>query len=84
MADPHYRYWTVWSDDDGEWVGLCNGFPLLSWLEPDRAAAEAGIRALVAEVVGDLKARDRPLPPADVQWPPRKVPSDREAQTART
>jgi hypothetical protein len=75
MAVPQYRYWTVRSDEDGEWVGLCDGFPLLSWLEPDREAAEAGIRALVAEVIGDLKAQDRPLPLPEVRWPPRQMPS---------
>ena len=83
MADPQYRYRTVWSDEDGEWVGLCDGFPLLSWLEPDREAAEAGIRALVTEVVGDLKAQGRALPPAEVQWPPRQVSSEHRAQAAR-
>ena len=84
MGEAQYRYWTIWSDEDGEWVGLCDGFPLLSWLEPDREAAETGIRALVTEVVGDLKAQGRPLPPPEVQWPPRQAPSDHQAQAART
>lgn len=40
-------------------VGLCDGFPLVSWLEPDREAAEAGIRAVVAETVEHLRARGK-------------------------
>ena len=30
MAEHKYRYWTEWSDEDGERVGLCDGFPLVS------------------------------------------------------
>ena len=25
MAEQEYRYWTEWSEEDGEWVGLCDG-----------------------------------------------------------
>ena len=54
MAEYEYRYWTEWSEEDGEWVGLCDGFPLVSWLEQDREAAEKGIRAVVAEAIEHL------------------------------
>ena len=84
MADPQYRYRTVWSEEDGEWVGLCDGFPLVSWLDPDREAAEAGIRAVVADVVDDLRAQGRPLPPPGVQWPPTQAAARREAPAARS
>ena len=37
-----------------EYVGLCQEFPLLSWLEPEQEAAERGIRRLVEEVYRDM------------------------------
>ena len=58
-----YCFWTEWSEEDQEWVGLCDAFPLMSWLEPDRKAAESGIRSVVAEAVEMLKAEGQPLPP---------------------
>lgn len=58
-----YRFWTEWSEEDQEWVGLCDAFPLMSWLEPDREAAETGIRSVVAEAIEILKAEGEPLPP---------------------
>lgn len=73
MANDRYRFWTEWSEEDGEWVGLCDGFPLVSWLEPDREAAEAGIRTLVAEAIEYLTAEGKPLPEPDVEWPPRSA-----------
>ncbi|WP_419553991.1 antitoxin HicB [Candidatus Poriferisodalis sp.] len=60
-----YRFRTEWSEEDQEWVGLCDAFPLMSWLEPERDAAEAGIRAVVAEAVGLLKAEGSVPPPAE-------------------
>ena len=72
MVEHEYRYWTEWSEEDGEWVGLCDGFPLVSWLEPDREAAEAGIRAVVAETVEHLRAQGKPLPTPGVKWPPQQ------------
>ena len=35
MAEKEYRYWTERSDENGECVGLCDGFHLVSWLEAD-------------------------------------------------
>lgn len=70
MAAHEYRYWTEWSDEDGEWVGLCDGFPLVSWLDPDRRAAEEGIRAVIAEAVEHLRAQGKLLPEPGVEWPP--------------
>ena len=48
----HYTYKVEWSDDDNEWVGLCPEFPSLSWLDPDKARALAGIERLVRNVGG--------------------------------
>ena len=58
-----YRFRTEWSEEDQEWVGLCDAFPLASWLESEREAAEAGIRAVVAEVLGPRSAGTDPQPP---------------------
>lgn len=71
MAIEQYRFWTEWSEEDSEWVGLCDGFPLVSWLEPDRKAAESGIRAVVAEAIEDLLSQGKPLPGPGVTWPPQ-------------
>ena len=73
MVEHEYRYWTEWSDEDGEWVGLCDGFPLISWLEPDREAAESGIRAVVAEAVELLRAEGKPVPAPGTTWPPQAL-----------
>lgn len=79
MGEPRYRFWTEWSGEDSEWVGRCDGFPLLSWLDPERESAAAGIRALVDEVCGYLSAHGKPLPEPGTQWPPKR----REAPMSR-
>lgn len=84
MADHEYRFWTEWSQEDGEWVGLCDGFPLVSWLEPDREKAEAGIRAVVAEIVGNLREEGRPVPGPGVRWPPQTAAHPGQAPVARS
>lgn len=57
-----YTYRIIWSDEDGEYAGLCAEFPSLSWLAPTPDAARSGIRQLVAEVVADLRVADETLP----------------------
>ena len=52
----HYTYRITWSDEDGEYVGLCSEFPSLSWLASTPAAARSGIQYLVSEAVADLRA----------------------------
>jgi hypothetical protein len=47
----HYTYRVEWSDEDNEWVGLCPELPSLSWLDPDKSKALAGITRLVQDVV---------------------------------
>ncbi|WP_419928954.1 antitoxin HicB [Candidatus Poriferisocius sp.] len=81
MVIDQYRFWTEWSEEDGEWVGLCDGFPLVSWVEPDQEAAESGIRAVVAEDIEDLVAEAKPLPKPGVEWPPQTLaPKDPRPQ----
>ena len=57
-----YTYRVTWSEEDGEYVGLCVEFPSLSWLEKSQEKALAGIRKLVAETTADLKRSKEPIP----------------------
>ncbi len=56
MSDK-YAYRVVWSEEDGEHVGLCTEFPSLSWLSKTQEAAFSGIRKMVTEVLEDMKAQ---------------------------
>lgn len=57
MPKPNrYTYRVIWSEDDQEYVGLCTGFPSLSWLDESPEAALRGIRKLVVSVVTDMAA----------------------------
>ena len=53
----HYMYRVEWSPEDQEYVGLCSGFPSLSWLAKSYDEAFSGIRVLVADVVESLVDR---------------------------
>jgi predicted HicB family RNase H-like nuclease len=60
----HYSYRVVFSQEDGEWVGLCTEFPSLSHLAATQVEAMRGIATLVAAVVKDMIASGEPLPEA--------------------
>ncbi|WP_179873589.1 type II toxin-antitoxin system HicB family antitoxin [Microcella indica] len=62
MRDDHYTYRISWSPEDSEFVASVVEFTSLSWLAPDPAGALLGLRALVAEVVEDLRAAGDPVP----------------------
>ena len=62
LKDDRYTYRVTWSEEDGEYVGLCAEFPSLSWLASTPESALEGIRQLVADVVADLGANDEPSP----------------------
>jgi predicted HicB family RNase H-like nuclease len=57
-----YTYRVSWSEDDGEFVGLCAEFPSLSWLAKTPEAALKGIRKVVAQAVADMKTNSEPIP----------------------
>jgi len=59
-----YSYRVTWSDDDGEFVGLCAEFPSLSWLSKSQDAAFKGIRKLVADAVKDMRKQKETIPEA--------------------
>ncbi len=58
----HYTYRVIWSEEDGESVGLCAEFPSLSWLAPTPEQALRGIRKVVADVVKDMEANSEAAP----------------------
>jgi len=53
-AADKYTYRVMWSEDDGEFVGLCAEFPSLSWLGQNHEAALKGIRGVVSECISDM------------------------------
>jgi predicted HicB family RNase H-like nuclease len=61
LENDRYTYRVTWSEEDGEYVGLCAEFPSLSWLASTPEAALEGIRQLVADVVADLRANGEPV-----------------------
>jgi predicted HicB family RNase H-like nuclease len=80
MSD-HYTYRVLWSPEDNEFVGQCAEFPSLSHLAPDQVEALVGIRALVCDVVADMRSNGEPVPEpfADRTYSGRfvaRVPSD--------
>ncbi len=58
----HYMYRVVWSEEDGQWVGLCAEFPSLSWLAATPQEALRGILKTVADVVKDMKDGGEKVP----------------------
>ena len=57
-----YTYRVTWSDEDGEYVGLCAEFPGLSWLADTQESALAGIRDTVSQVIRDMQSTGEPFP----------------------
>lgn len=49
-----YTYRVTWSEEDGEFVGLCVEFPSLSWLDATPEDALRGVRSLVSECAVDM------------------------------
>ena len=57
-----YTYRVTWSEEDGEFVGLCAEFPSLSWLSADPEKALKGVRALVKGCVEDMSENGEKFP----------------------
>ena len=57
-----YTYRITWSEEDGEYVGLCAEFPSLRWLAKTQEAALAGIRDTVKQVVKDMQSSGENIP----------------------
>ena len=56
MSVDHYTYRVTWSQEDGEYLGLCAELPSLSWLAATPEAALSGIRQIAAEAVADMRS----------------------------
>lgn len=48
------KFNVIWSEEDGEWVGLCDKYPSLSHLDKNKNKALEGIKELVKFVEEDL------------------------------
>jgi len=57
-----YTYRVTWSEEDGEFVGLCAEFPSLSWLSVDPEESLRGVRSLVKECVEEMKKNGEAFP----------------------
>ncbi len=57
-----YTYRVTWSDEDGEFVGLCAEFSSLSWLAASPEAALKGIRSVVNDCAKDMIENNEALP----------------------
>jgi hypothetical protein len=55
LKNDRYTYRVTWSEEDGEYVGLCAEFASLSWLASEPEAALIGIRKVVADVEDEEK-----------------------------
>jgi predicted RNase H-like HicB family nuclease len=57
-----YAYRIEWSDEDGEYAGLCAEFPSLSWLASSPVEALKGIQRIVRGVILDMMANKESIP----------------------
>jgi predicted HicB family RNase H-like nuclease len=57
-----YTYRVTWSEEDGEYIGLCAEFPSLSWLADTQEAALAGIRDTVGQAIQDMQSTGEEIP----------------------
>ena len=52
----------MWSEEDGEYIGLCAEFPSLSWLAKTQEKALTGIRNTVQEIIRDMQFTSETIP----------------------
>ena len=62
LKNDRSAYRIMWSEEDGQYVGLCTEFPSLSWLARSPEDALSGIRKVVEEAVSDMR-RNGEVPP---------------------
>ncbi len=62
LESDKYTYRVTWSEEDGEFVGLCAEFSKLSWLAPDPEKALKGIRSVVKDCVEDMSENGEEIP----------------------
>jgi predicted HicB family RNase H-like nuclease len=64
MSADHYTYRVTWSQEDGEYLGLCVELPSLSWLAASPEKALSGIRKVATEAISDMLANGEAVPEA--------------------
>ena len=57
-----FTYRVTWSQEDGEFVGLCAEFPGLSWLAVSSEKALKGIRLVINSCVQDMAENGEEIP----------------------
>ncbi len=57
-----YAYRVIWSEEDGEYVGLCTEFPSCSWLAGSHEEALKGIKKVIKDIVKDMDSNGEPIP----------------------
>jgi len=57
-----YTYKVTWSEDDGEFLGLCVEFPGLSWLAETSEDTLKGIHSVVKICIEDMLENDESVP----------------------
>lgn len=57
-----FTYRVTFSEEDGEYIGLCAEFPGLSWLDETKESALHGITKVVADVISDMESSGEPVP----------------------
>ena len=62
LESDKYTYRVTWSEEDGEFVGLCAEFPSLSWLSVDPEESLRGVRSLVKECVEEMMKNGEAFP----------------------
>lgn len=62
LKNDHFTYRVTWSEDDGEYVGVCIEFPSLSWLSESPESALKGIREVVSDIVHDMDKNKEEIP----------------------
>ncbi len=58
----HYTYRVTWSEEDGEYVGLCAEFPSLSFLAETPSDALKNMLKLIKETVKDMAENGEATP----------------------
>ncbi len=68
--DPEqYSYWVIRSNDNiDDYIGVCSGFPSLSWIDNNYAQAFAGIKSLVKDCIIDMQENDEPMPDSNLDY----------------
>ncbi len=62
MDAQKYTYRVIWSEEDGEFIGLCAEFPSLSWLADTQTEALSGIVDLVKGILADMAEHGEEIP----------------------